>query len=224
MAENLPPQEPDSFAQMLGGAAPRVSTITPSVEDELARMAVASRTDTASAGSTKRRVPRMAAIGLAAVLVIGGAGAAAAATGGFTSWWADEPDATFVFTLPSGAACEARWGNVMGGFADKAAREAAREYLGTVDEVDPVVIDAEIRRMRADRDVWLQHPDGSKEPAWYGTENYKSPDAEYQQAVSVVVGNELWEELERQGFDVEPGENERGLSIEGEISCPGAQW
>ena len=224
MAEKSPYEEPDPFEQELSGAGPRVSTITPSVEDELARMAVAARTDSARSEPSKRRVPRVAVIGLAAALVIGGAGAAAAATGGFTSWWADDPDAAYTFTLPSGAVCEARWGNVMGSYADKAAREAAREYLGTIDDIDQADIDSEIARMRADRDSWLQNDDGTQEPAWYGTENYKSPDTEYSQAVSLVVSNALWEELRRQGFVLDAGENERGLSVDGEMNCPGAQW
>ncbi len=224
MAEKSPDEESDPFEQELGGAGPRVSTITPSVEDELARMAVVARTDTARSERKKRRVPRVAVIGLAAALVVGGAGAAAAATGGFTSWWADEPDAVYVFTLPSGAVCEARWGNVMGSYADKAAREAAREYLGTIDDLDQADVDAEIARMRADRDSWLQNEDGTREPAWYGTENYKSPDMEYLDAVSFVVSGALWAELERQGFDLDAGENERGLSVDGEMNCPGAQW
>jgi len=209
---------------LLARTAPRVSTITPSVEDELARMSVGARTDTAPTGSTRRRASRVAAIALSATLVIGGAGAAAAVTGGFTSWWAGEPDATYQFVLPSGALCEARWGNVMAGTAHKAMRAAARDYLGTADLVDDEAIAAEITRMRADRDVWLQNADGTRSPAWYGTEGYKSPDAEYEQAVSASLALGLRQELQRQGFDVDAEQGGRGLSVEGEISCPGARW
>jgi hypothetical protein len=221
MAEKSPHEESDPFEQELGGAGPRVSTITPSIEDELARMAVSARTDTARNGA-RRRVPRVAVIGLAAVLAISGAGAAAAATGGFTSWWADEADAVYTFTLPSGAVCEARWGNVMGDFSADGAREAARNYLRSVDGVDQADIDAQIARMRADRDTWFQNADGTREPAWYGTAKYMSPDSEYEHALSSVVTNALWDELERQGFDAE--EDLRNVSVSGEVNCPGAQW
>lgn len=222
MAEKSPYEEPDPFERHLGGAAPRVSTITPRIEDELARMAVAARTDSARSEPNKRRVPRVAVIGLAAALVIGGAGAAAAATGGFTSWWADDPDAAYTFTLPSGAVCEARWGNVMGGTSEDAARKAARDYLNSVDGVDQADIEAEIARIRADRDGWFQNADGTREPAGYGTENYPSPDAEYERAVSSVLTNAVWDELDRQGFDAD--EDLRNVSFAGEMNCPGAQW
>nr|WP_201468435.1 hypothetical protein [Microbacterium hydrocarbonoxydans] len=82
------------------------------IGDELARdldqVAFAARSQVAAQQRPARRMPRIAAgVGLA-VLLTGGAGAAVAA-GGF-EWlpWAQDPDAAYVFTLPSGRECEIR--------------------------------------------------------------------------------------------------------------------
>lgn len=54
----------------------------------------------------RRRVVSIFA--LSALLVGGGVSAAAAS--GLWSWWADDPDLSYEFTLPSGASCEVRYG------------------------------------------------------------------------------------------------------------------
>lgn len=211
--------------ELLDEARPGTTPVTAEIEDELARMTVASRTDTTLARRPHRRAGRIATAGLVAAVLLGGAGAAAAAvTGGFDSWWADEPDGSYSFVLPSGATCQAQWGGVMAATKDEPIRQAVRDYLASVQIKDIVNVDAEIVRMRADKDVWLQNDDGSQEPAWYGTENYKSPDQEYVQAVLSSVSGSIDEELERQGFDLVTGDGERGLTYEAEVSCPEGQF
>jgi hypothetical protein len=54
----------------------------------------------------RRRVASVFA--LSALLV--GVGVSAAAASGLWSWWADDPDLSYEFTLPSGASCEVRYG------------------------------------------------------------------------------------------------------------------
>lgn len=90
----------------------RSAPTTPRVDDDLIRiMHHVSNLARVQATAEQPRVPRtpgvLAGLGLA-VLLTGGAGAAVAA-GGF-EWlpWAQDPDAAYAFTLPSGRECELR--------------------------------------------------------------------------------------------------------------------
>jgi hypothetical protein len=211
----------ETLDRMLAASGPRVTELTPAVEDELARMTVAARTDTAPSRGKSRRAGRVAAVGVAAALLLGGAGAAAAATGGFTSWWADEPAATYEFTLPSGARCEARWGNITAGTKDEPIAEAARRWYATAD-VDALVaagIDAQVALVRAD-DFATMDDEGHV----VSTEDTRTDDSVYVRAVSELLYYALTADLERQGFDLEFEEGDWGLRTSGEMNCPGAQW
>ena len=53
---------------------------------------------------------RRVAAGIALSAVLVGAGVTAAAAAGLWSWWAETPDLSYSFTLPSGTQCEVRYG------------------------------------------------------------------------------------------------------------------
>ncbi|PVW03005.1 hypothetical protein DEA06_14675 [Microbacterium sp. Gd 4-13] len=212
-----------NFDRQLTDSAPPTTPLTPSIEDELARMSVHARTDHARSRNKRGVAAKAAAFAIAGVVVLGGAGAAAAATGGWwSSWWADEPDSVASYTLPSGAQCEHRVGGLMVGTKDEPIRVAAREWLASAD-LDAIIasrIDARVVEVRADQ-LLVEGPDGTTIPAVIDT---RTDDSVYSRAVSEVIYGALTDSLERQGFDLEFGPNERGLEISAEISCPGAQW
>jgi hypothetical protein len=225
--DDTSPDSDDAMTRMLTASAPRTIALTPAVEDELARMSVAARTDTKPAASRKRLTPRVAAVALAGVLVLGGAGAAAAATGGWwSSWWAAEPDGVAHYTLPSGTQCEHRIGGLMIGMRYEHIREFARDWYATAD-LDAIVadgVDEHIAAARADMDRWFWADDGTRQPAWYGTEHYPSPDQEYLDAAQQSISAALNDALEDSDLDLTIAPEGRGLEISGEISCPGADW
>jgi hypothetical protein len=219
--DDTPLDSDDAMTRMLTASAPRTTPLTPAVEDELARMSVAARTDTRPAVSRKRLAPRVAAVALAGVLALGGAGAAAAATGDWwSSWWGGEPDGVLRYTLPSGAACEHRIGGLMTGTANEEVRVAAREWFDTVDLAAEIDVEAELEWIRED-DVLVEGPDGELVPAEVDP---RTEDSIYSRAVTVAIDTALTNALERQGFDLEWDDGERGLSWEGEAICPGADW
>ena len=87
-----------------------------------------------------RRAPRIAAAGVALTVALGGATAAAASIGAFDwePWVEDVPSQTL--TLPSGAQCEFRMGNVIIGDPDAAA--AAEDLIAETDFVAEIDMDA----------------------------------------------------------------------------------
>lgn len=211
----------DGLAQRLTDSAPGVTELTPALEDELARMSVAAQRETKPARSGRRILPRTAAVVVAGVLAFGGAGAAAAATGGWwTSWWAGDPDYEYYYPLPSGAQCEVLLGNITVTAGPPEVEGAIEEILSADDLVAADEIATEIARMRADKDVWWVGTGGAKEPAWYGTEHYPSPDQEYSNAIGNVITAHVSRELRQHGFDTD----QIGYSIEQENNCPGAEW
>lgn len=100
---------PDPLDLLLERSAPAPLRIDDDLRRTMDEAAHTARAQTSAAQPrAARRTPRLVAgFGLAVVLT-GGAGAAVAA-GGF-EWlpWAQEPDAAYVFTLPSGRECELR--------------------------------------------------------------------------------------------------------------------
>lgn len=204
--------------ELLAASAPPVTPQTPALIDELARMAAAAG---ARSGieRPRRRPTRTATVSIAAVLVLAGAGTAAAgAFGPWTAPWAETPDARTTFTLPSGATCEARLGNIEG--VDPASTAAIQDYLAHVDIEAVIDVDAQIAAMRADTDRFAIDADGSLVSGNYGTPGYPSPDAEYNQAHAAAISAAITAELTRQGFDTIGS----GISFEGETQCPGADW
>lgn len=99
----------DRLDQMLERSAPTPLRVDADLHRAMDQVASAARAQvSAEQPRAARRTPHLlAGIGLA-VLLTGGAGAAVAA-GGF-EWlpWAQDPDAAYAFTLPSGRECELR--------------------------------------------------------------------------------------------------------------------
>lgn len=98
----------DRLDQLLERSAPATLHVGDDLTRALDQATYTARAQVTAGQPRVRRMPRvMAGVGLA-VLLIGGAGAAVAA-GGF-DWlpWAQDPDAAYVFTLPSGRECEMR--------------------------------------------------------------------------------------------------------------------
>ncbi|WP_345066503.1 hypothetical protein [Leifsonia kafniensis] len=77
-------------------------------------------------------------------------------------------------------------------------------------------IDATIAYRRT-REALFRNPDGSTEPAGFGTKHY-SADKEYQDAVWDVVVTAMDADLARQGIDG----IDTDLTLQAELSCPGA--
>jgi hypothetical protein len=90
-----------------------------------------------------RRAPRLIAAGVGVALVLGGSTAAAASMGAF-DWapWAQSVPSQLL-TLPSGAQCEFRIGNVIVGDPDAAA--ATEQLIAETDFVAEIDMDAVLR-------------------------------------------------------------------------------
>ena len=99
---------PDPLGLLLERSAPSTLRVGDDLTRAMNHAAYTARAQVTAEQPRTRRMPRLVAgVGLA-VLLTGGAGAAVAA-GGF-EWlpWAQDPDAAYVFTLPSGRDCELR--------------------------------------------------------------------------------------------------------------------
>lgn len=203
----------------LNQSKPPTSTITPEITAEIQRVRAAARAATQPVRPRRWTRPVVATV-TSLVLVSGAAAAAAASSGLWQNPWAEDPDGSLTFTLPSGAVCEQRFGNVGGGDSDEVAaieafyRETDLDALITPSAVDTVI--AERRAQGAGVHV---NGDGTTTPSGYGTDNY-SADEEYWTAVWDIVITKLDEELARRGID-SAGTN---LTFSGEANCPGAQW
>jgi hypothetical protein len=210
--------ERDRLDNLLDQSRPSTTLMTDEVLDELSRLRVATMP---APGSVRRRKrwTRPALAALIAFTLVGGAAAATAATLQVWSPWAGTPDAVALYTLPSGAECEIRIGNVQG--SDPEAIHAVQDFYraANIDALlTPNAIDRTIAQLRTE-DSTLMNDDGSTEPAGYGTVHYNA-DAEYAAAVNRILSNTLSAELARRGIDG----SESNLSYDGEGNCPGADW
>lgn len=98
----------DRLDVLLDSSVPDAVTITDALARDMDAATILAEAQVNSGRTRSGRTPRLAiALGLA-VLLTGGAGAAVAA-GGF-DWlpWAQTPDVSYPFTLPSGRGCEIR--------------------------------------------------------------------------------------------------------------------
>ncbi|GAA1683194.1 hypothetical protein [Microbacterium lacus] len=207
----------DPLDGLLDDAGPVTTVVSDAIEDELARMSVAARTDHRPARAG-RGFTRAAAIGVAAVVLLGGAGAAAASTWGLVPWWQQNSPDSFSVTLPSGVNCEFQViGNLQG--PTPAISEETAAYLRSVDIATILDVDAEIQKQRM-APPSVARVDGKDIQVGYGTENYPSPDVEYYLAVPAAVTTAVAAELQRNGYGVGPED----FSWQSEASCPGMQW
>ncbi|MBF0816340.1 hypothetical protein E4U02_07945 [Microbacterium paludicola] len=197
--------ETDELDALLAGADP-TSRADGDVRAELERMS-----ETPRRGRLRRFPPRAAVATVAAVLVLGGGTAAAAATGAL-GWqpWAEDPDAAWTYTVPSGATCELRVGNLTGAEPEVAA--AVREFYATHDVLTDEAIAAVIEERRAGQHSITV---GAEEVdvAWDDPRIYDADD-EYTAAVHRVASEAMWEHLEAEGIALGPDG-----SYEGESHC-----
>ncbi len=166
------------------------------------------------------RAKRAAAItGVLALLMAGGAGVATAAD--YFDWapWAQDPVGAYTYELPSGAACEVRFGNVQ--IVDRKDRDRReeieqdlREWFNGTDVAGAALADVNdyIADSRAGEHK-MQLEDGSQVPAGYGTPYYDA-DLEYQAALSQSIDDKVMAESERLGYADEIA------SLEGHGYCP----
>jgi hypothetical protein len=212
-----PPE--DHLDDLLDRSRPRTTVMTEAVVDGLERLWTAAETESLGARRTRRRWTRPVVAGLLALVMAGGAATAAATSTGLWTPWAETPDAAHIYTLPSGAECEARIGNVQG--TDSEVVLAVETFYATTD-IDALLtderIDATIAQLRTEESL-VMNADGSSEPGGFGTEHY-SADHEYDAAVSRILSEAVTAELDRRGM----AGVDANLSWEGETHCPGADW
>lgn len=107
--ERQPAESPTSLDERLARSAPSGTPATPELEEELSQLSVRTREEARGRRRAGRfRLSRGAAIGIAALVLLGG-GAAAVAVVEVRSYWASidaVPHAHYSFDLPSGAECE----------------------------------------------------------------------------------------------------------------------
>jgi len=190
----------ETLDALLLAAAPRVSTITEPVEDELARISVDARNGSAEVRRGRTRKSRAVAFGVACAVVLGGAGAAAASSQVDWGPWdeAEEGEYILSFVVPSGAECLMSIDGIRA--SDPVLVEALESYLAGPDIKRDADVRAELVALRGDGDRWWVNADGSKVPAWYGTARYPTPDEEYKWAFASAVTAAILAELHTQGY------------------------
>lgn len=107
--EHQPAASPTSLDERLARSAPPGTPATPELQEELSRLSTRTRNEAGGRHRTGRfRLSRGAAVGIAALVFLGG-GAAAVAVVELRSFWEDlgaDPHGSYDFELPSGAECE----------------------------------------------------------------------------------------------------------------------
>lgn len=200
----------DELDQVLRRLASPATQITPAVEDELASLTIATRR-VARPVARKRAWRLSLTAGIPAVAVFG-IGAAAMATGLWAPW-AQTPDGTFTYTLPSGVSCEQRVGDLHSENPD--IQRAVQEIFATTD----VVAESDI----AARNEWLLAEDSAIEYAQATVESSGSPgygtieDVIYGMAVRTAVLETVDQKLVERGFQV--SDERDSLSLRGQSLC-----
>jgi len=182
----------DQLDELLARSAPRTTTATPELRDELTRMAVASVAERRPSGA-RRRLRVALGAGIATVAVLAGAGTAAAT--GLIEWgpWAQDPDVVYAYTLPSGEACELRVT-----FDDRATGEVARDVVANLDLAAEIDVARNIAMLRAMPSTGGDEF-GNSWDTGYGTEFYPGVDEEFDTAVGFAVTEVIGEELNARG-------------------------
>lgn len=207
----------DPLDALLEAGAPSVPEPSEALRSEAATMIVAAEHGDGRQRAARRHLSRAAVTGITtgSLLCFGGIAAAAAT---FEQWspWTRGQDAVLTYTLPSGAECELRIGDIAG---EPEAAQAARDWVGSVDLLAVADVDGTIRMLREQEHREVLE-DGPEIVGGYGTDHYFTPDTEYHQAVTQAVGDAVHDELIRQGF----AEGDAGLDWSGQAICPGAEW
>ncbi|MDF2563454.1 MAG: hypothetical protein K0R99_4900 [Microbacterium sp.] len=197
---------------LLRAARPPRTVVTPSIEDELARMTVAAGGSVVER-DRPRRVKHAAALGVALAVLLGGAGAAAAATIGEWSWWAEDPDGKYYYTAPTGESCEVRIGKIESPYPEVEAMMRDIQGRGVVLDEDDIAAAFVVEKQ-------LQH-DYEADQRAQGKDLYVQPDpVVYELAVYRVIQDYVDEKLAAQGIDLRQLSNGAfELGTSGEITC-----
>lgn len=205
----------DELDQVLRRLASPTTQITPAVEDELASMTIATRR--AARPIVRKRAWRLSLTAGIPVVAVFGIGAAAMATGLWAPW-AQTPDGTFTYTLPSGMTCEQRVGDLHSENPD--IQRAVQEIFATTDVVAESDVAARYERLLTE-DSALEYAqatvDSNSGLPGYGT----IEDVIYGMAVRTAVNNTVNEELVDRGFfqsDEQYSMSLRGQSLCGEVA------
>ena len=186
----------DELDRLLDASAPTTALLSADVHAELVAMTQATRS--VSRRRVKRRVPRLAATGVAVAFMVGGVGAAAAFSPPSWAPWAQEPGPSFSFNLPSGTKCNFTLVDVTSN--DPALTQAVKDYASETDLIGLADVKGVLRANRMDG----------------------NQDKEFNLAVASSVFKIVNEEMKRQGWDVD--DDSLGLSMGGQAYCPGAKW
>jgi hypothetical protein len=178
----------NALDDILTAVAPRVSAQSPELTEAISAMASETRLEV----RPRRRLSRPLATGLAAMLVVGGGATAAAAATWQWHPWAQDPDASFMVTMPSGAICEYRVGGVSGAPAD-----IVSAFVASHDIVALADVEGAIAQARADGQT-MYDENGDLQPAGPGTAMYNA-DFEYQSALNLAVSELVKSHLEETG-------------------------
>lgn len=201
----------ETVDRLLGGVVPARTTITPAIEDELARMTVESG-NTVKIADRPRRVKRVAAVGVTLAVLLGGAGAAAAATLGGWSPWAEDPDGKYFYTAPTGELCEVRVGNIYA--SDPQIEELIKDAQGW----DVVLDDEAIAAEYADEERLHQEYEAAQ--IALGKEPVVQPDEVlYEIAIHRTIEKHVADQLAEQGIDLDDASIGLSRGLSGEILC-----
>ena len=200
----------DELDRVLRRLAASTTQITPAVEDELASLTIATRR--AASPDARKRAWRLSLTAGIPVVAVFGIGAAAMATGLWEPW-AQTPDGTYTYTLPSGVICEERVGDLHSENPD--IQRAVQEIFATTDIVAESDVAARYERLLAE-DSTLEYAqatiEGSSSPGYSTIE-----DVIYGMAVRGAVLYTVDEELVERGFDLSDERNM--MSARGQALC-----
>lgn len=201
----------DELDQVLRRLASPTTPITPAVEDELASLTIA--TMRAARPIARKRAWRLSLTAGIPVVAVFGIGAAAMATGLWAPW-AQTPDGTFTYTLPSGVTCEQRVGDLHSENPD--IQGAVQEIYATMDVVADSDVAARYERLLTE-DSALEYAQATVDSN-SGLPGYSTiDDVIYGMAVRGAVGKTVNEELVERGF-FQPDE-QYSMSLQGQSLC-----
>lgn len=202
--------EQDLFDQTVRRGAHPATTITSAMEYELAALTIATM-HVATPRAQRRAwfVTWVAGISAATVL---GAGAAAMAVG--LGWlpWAQQPDGTFSYELPSGVRCEGRIGDLQAENPDIEA--AVQQVFASIDVVATSDVAEWNRNLLADSSA-VEYAQASVDSGHTAMGNVA--DQIYGMAVSQAVLETLDDELTLRGFDMSDERNM--IAVQGQALC-----
>lgn len=210
------PTQDDDLDNLINKARPATSEVSGLITSELATLSQRARV-AAKRPHPSRHWKRPAFAGLATILVIGSAAAAAASSGDIWAPWAQQPEATLLLTLPSGAECEYRIGDLRSDDAE--VLSAARNFYQKTD-FEGLLTDAAIAEAIAENERSATAPLDNNPASAAENDKVLSPDRRYMRAVQNIVRQELTMEFERVGIT----SSDMSLTISAEGRCPGVIW